>query len=699
MPVVHEYKNDTGVYLRSAIDGTFVTFQVYDSAERLLEEMGYSDGDDIHWSVVKPLWEEGYVYTGKSGTTKQVETHLANSQLDGLGQEKRAALQEFFETQRRASITVPDDVYPILVDWHNGKYSRDRARDLLYQADDVEACCSSIREFHDSPITVTGVDTDGDPTYDVETGTRDLRCVDLRYNDRDGDLIITLRGQSNYAQGLYVSDGVLDRWAVYSGGETPGHDYQRDLLEYVPAVVELLVDVPDYDLALDRWDFRDASDRSIPGACGDCLQRELEWCAYSIGRPDGESQVVEGTIDLLSPIGYGIVETDEIEWGLLFEVPDDSFSEGQDVEFVFRRENGIVRATDLREPSEVPKDNRDDDTGTKYGSISRRRKQAKRRADEGELEWIEGTITRLEWKQAEGYLDAGDDGTYYFSTTALSTRDLSVSSRVRAVLSDDHERALYLEPVTTGDPTESGREEESIERPLQAGQRRVGWVRYVNRQYGSFHVEDCADTILCDVDRFPVRRDEVSVGMAFSFEVEDVDDGLRATALEREPDRDRSPEEESSNDDAEIESPVDEEATDWITRYASDARRVLDSIDLATDFGRDPSQYESSIGFVKRLDREVAKFDVSEEGNPVYEFPLDSGGHWTLEHDLSSQEPVFEVRVRPEQGPAHVGRVVEGNVVSWLPEVGRGDLSNEARHEFALAQGRFVELVTAFLDS
>jgi len=62
VPVLHEYENDAGVYLRTNIDGTFVTFQVYRSAARLLGKIGYEDGDTVGWEFLKPLWERGYIY-------------------------------------------------------------------------------------------------------------------------------------------------------------------------------------------------------------------------------------------------------------------------------------------------------------------------------------------------------------------------------------------------------------------------------------------------------------------------------------------------------------------------------------------------------------------------------------------------------------------------------------------------------------
>ncbi|MFC4551559.1 MULTISPECIES: HalOD1 output domain-containing protein [Halorussus] len=47
MPVVHDYADGSGIYLKSNIDGSFVTFQATPSAENFLTDMGYTDVIDI----------------------------------------------------------------------------------------------------------------------------------------------------------------------------------------------------------------------------------------------------------------------------------------------------------------------------------------------------------------------------------------------------------------------------------------------------------------------------------------------------------------------------------------------------------------------------------------------------------------------------------------------------------------------------
>ncbi|MDB2239131.1 hypothetical protein [Halorubrum ezzemoulense] len=715
MPVLHEYENDTGVYLRSNIDGTFVTFQVYRSAARLFSRIGYKDGSVIGWEFLKPLWERGYIYTGNSGTTNKVETHLEGQKLDLKGNEKEE-LEQFLEKQKRESITVPEDIYSTLLDWHNGKYSKQRARDLLYQANNEQICRTSIREFSQSPIEVTGIETSkGDPAYDVISKGYEMRCVDVRESGQETNLIITYRGESGHAHGLFLNDGDLRQWKIYSSEGVSDEQY-HDLLKRFPAICELLVDVPHYDLRLEDWDFDDASHHSIPGDIVECLQLDWAWCVYSIGRSDGESTHLSGSIGLISSFGYGVVETDELKKGLVFGSTDKSLSENQDVTFKFQRKDGRMRAKEL-EPSEEVDNLGGRDGKTKYGRQFTQRKEARRRAEWGELDWSEGVITHCDHSTGHGYVKLKEDReTLYFTLNALSDQSLSKSDSVRVVVSEGKKRALLLEPNGSDGPDESdesAEEENQTEaRPLEVGERRSGWLRYLNRYYGSLAVDDCPESLLFRSNKLPIRPEQASLGMAFSFEVAKNEGGLRASDLQRKPEKDHSsdddleliPGSEDTGDDIDskgtrVTTPVDEETTRWVTRNVTEATKVFDSIKLADDFGVDVEEYEDSIktfGYVD--DFEIDDLSISDKGHPVYQFALDDG-YWRVEHCITRQETVLDIFVCPADSPHHQARVVDGNLVSWRPKFDQGTLTDEARHKYVLEQGQYAEMVDTYLST
>lgn len=710
MPVLHEYENDTGVYLRTNIDGTFVTFQVYQSAARLFSKIGYDNGDTIGWEFLKPLWERGYIYTGNSGTTNKVETHLEHQKLDLKGNKKKE-LEMFLEKQKRESITIPEDIYSVLVDWHNGKYSKKRARDILYKANDEQACRTSIREFSQSPIEVAGIETSkGDPAYDVIAKGFEMRCVDIREVNRETDLIITYRGESGHAQGLLLNGGELSQWKVYAPEEASDKHY-RDLIERLPAICELLIDIPDYDLALDEWDFDETSRHTIPEDIAECLQVDWDWCVYSIGRSDGEASGVSGSIRVISSLGYGTVETDDLGKDVVFKIDDEALSQGQNVSFDFQREDGRMRAKNL-ELTEETSPTVGEDRETKYGRQTPFREEIRRQAEQGELEWSKGVISRLIHADGHGYVEVEDGETLYVSLNALSDRSLSRSDSVRAVVSEDSKRALLLEPNDSDGsnaPTEG--EDRAEDRPLKAGEDRLGWLRYLNRYYGSLVVEDCSETLLFGSHRLPFRREDATPRMAFSFEVAKTEDGLRARDLQCKPEKDYSgdeselfPESENTGDDTDSEddivtTPVNEETTKWITRNASEASEVFDSMELADDFGVEVTEYEDSIRkFGHASDFEVDDFSISDKGHPDYQFALDNG-YWQVEHRITHPETVLDIRVCPEDSPSHQARAVDSNLIYWRPKLDRGKLTDKARHEYVLEQGQYAELVDAYLSS
>ena len=700
VPVIHEYKHDPGIFMRSNIDGQFITFQVYPSAARFLDKMGYSDGDTVRWGVIKPLWERGYIHTGKSGTTEQVDTHLKQNRVDDLDGHEEEELNDFFEQQDRQSISVPDDIYETLSEWHDGKYSRERARDLLYNAKNRERCLDSLREFSYSRIRVTGIDTSkGDFAYDVVSKDREIRCIDIRHEKDEPDFIITFRGPSDNAQALIVDDGDLRRWKIYAPRDSLEGRYQRDLLEYFPAIVDLLTDIPSYDLRLDTWDFGAATNVELPPDVYECLQLDWEWCTYSIGRADGRSSRLDGEIELQSSIGYGIVSTTEIDEDLVFESSDTPTEIGQKVSFSILRAEGVTRAVDVcdAEQSSVRSAT---DGETKYGNlISQSPFDRQPHRDAGS--WSEGTIHSLVRKEGFGYVRTDTGDTLYFALNELSDLGLTPSTPVRFRVSADGTRALKIEPKTPeSDGPDTPDEQPPTDGTLEVGQSRVGRIRYLNHRYGSLAVDGTSETILFRAAELPVSSEKATSGMAFSFQVSERDGGLlRATKLQRLTERDRvDAETKTAREDDEFEiagePPVSEAITRWIVRQALDPISVFSAIESAVDLGIEPTSFESSVeAFGSVPDVEVSEFRISDAGNPLYRFPLDEGGHWTVEHEISATETTVDVLVHPEDAPNHRARAIDGKFVYWRPEAALEELSAIERHEFIVAQGTYVSMV------
>jgi hypothetical protein len=99
MPTVKRYQDGTGFYIRSNIDGKFVTLQLSPRVDGLLSDLDYQDDDQISWDFLQPLCDCGHVYTNKSGTEVSTEEIEPDSSLtsDALSSEEKRRLNAFLE--------------------------------------------------------------------------------------------------------------------------------------------------------------------------------------------------------------------------------------------------------------------------------------------------------------------------------------------------------------------------------------------------------------------------------------------------------------------------------------------------------------------------------------------------------------------------------------------------------------------------
>ncbi len=67
MPVIHQYVNKKGFYVKSAFEGNITTYQVSGSGEEYMRSRGYHEGTSV--SVEELMWmkRKGYIYSGGSG--------------------------------------------------------------------------------------------------------------------------------------------------------------------------------------------------------------------------------------------------------------------------------------------------------------------------------------------------------------------------------------------------------------------------------------------------------------------------------------------------------------------------------------------------------------------------------------------------------------------------------------------------------
>jgi hypothetical protein len=67
MPVLHNYANGSGFYVKSHIEGAIVTFQLLRAGVERLAEAGFKPGDVFPLRVLGELCQAGEAYTRRKG--------------------------------------------------------------------------------------------------------------------------------------------------------------------------------------------------------------------------------------------------------------------------------------------------------------------------------------------------------------------------------------------------------------------------------------------------------------------------------------------------------------------------------------------------------------------------------------------------------------------------------------------------------
>lgn len=67
MPRIHKYKNRTGFYIKSTVNGSITTYQVTEEGNNYLKSRGYDDQAEIDINFLMQLKDWNYVYTYGQG--------------------------------------------------------------------------------------------------------------------------------------------------------------------------------------------------------------------------------------------------------------------------------------------------------------------------------------------------------------------------------------------------------------------------------------------------------------------------------------------------------------------------------------------------------------------------------------------------------------------------------------------------------
>jgi hypothetical protein len=353
MPVVHEYMDRSGIYIRTALDGTFVTYQVHPNAASLFEQLGYDDGDSVNWQIIKPLWDDGYVYTGGSGTdqTELDELDLDADDAPKPSTEEKNELAEFLSTESDPEFSVPGDILEVLHEWIDDDLTEKRAASMFEEANDPETCFRSVRQFNKYSLPIDHVNFGkGDPVYTITHRGMSIRCIDLRRAQQNLDFIFVLANESTISQSLKISHSLLQGWTIYE--QSTQEEYFPDLLEYLPEVARLCRLIEDYNFKIEQWDFQQTSGNSV----SESTANSIDQIFANILRMDRDlinREEISGVTELVYGISYGFVTVTNGESTALLDQSNLGNDIETETEVVFDgiEENEYPWATNIRRQS------------------------------------------------------------------------------------------------------------------------------------------------------------------------------------------------------------------------------------------------------------------------------------------------------------------------------------------------------------
>lgn len=106
MPVLHQYQDGSGYYVRAKPSGlnTPITYQVHNSARSFFSDLGYGDGDNVPWEVIQPLRAIGHIYTNGEGVEEGDLTDSISGKIAELSDNGREKLIDYLDQYTNLSI-------------------------------------------------------------------------------------------------------------------------------------------------------------------------------------------------------------------------------------------------------------------------------------------------------------------------------------------------------------------------------------------------------------------------------------------------------------------------------------------------------------------------------------------------------------------------------------------------------------------
>jgi len=195
VPTLHKYTDDSGYFIRSNINGNYVTLQLSPAANGLLSDLNYTHGDTVSWHLLTPLCDAGHVYTNKSGTDVESQIDGVDSSISSgkLTRQEKRRLEELLsqssklrssesETTDTTKTNNSDDasVHDLLNGeaksfierWSPSEDEYTATLNRLARAEDTKGIIDSINQHttqHPIQPNRFQVSSQGIPTYSFET--------------------------------------------------------------------------------------------------------------------------------------------------------------------------------------------------------------------------------------------------------------------------------------------------------------------------------------------------------------------------------------------------------------------------------------------------------------------------------------------------------------------------------------------------
>lgn len=121
MPTLNAYKNDSGYYIRAwTSELGNINYKLHHGGNKIIDEIGLSDGDDISWDTIRTLRAAGELYTEQSGTlsaedvippdgsAKSLSTEEAKELLQAVLNSGNLSQEQIAEISEILGIEPPD---------------------------------------------------------------------------------------------------------------------------------------------------------------------------------------------------------------------------------------------------------------------------------------------------------------------------------------------------------------------------------------------------------------------------------------------------------------------------------------------------------------------------------------------------------------------------------------------------------------